>query len=312
MSFHRLRPLSGAGRTRASVVVAFALAGVFLLLLAADQAPLRKANVLRTSRQLRLLVEDNSTFTTDREGCNPITLPKDTFVPIFMLTRDRLTSFKMALESYRNSIETPYEVIVLDHQSSYPPMVEYLDALRQNGTKVVPLLSESWDAAMGEASSTMASYLKDRPEVQYYVFTDPDIFLPRVHPDILLFYAALLKSCPDYQKVGPHLQISDIPDEYTEMSYGGLVKWESQFWTKNLPHMATWNGAGQHFSDEDIDTTFAMRRRDVPFGRCQRPSARVHAPYAAVHTDWYFNSSDPPEDKVWYKEHLPDQSINHW
>ena len=298
------------GRLSAASLAAFAVATILLLSTATNDGA---RTGMRVARQTKLVVEDVNTFTTDREGCEPITLPKDTFVPIFMLTRDRLTSFKMALESYRSSIETPYEVVVLDHQSSYPPMVAYLDELRQNGTEVVPLLSESWREALKEARLKMKSYLKERPEVQYYVFTDPDIALPRVHPDILLFYAALLKSCPDYNVVGPHLQISDIPEQFTGAVRGsGVVKWESQFWTKNLPHMATWNGAGQHFSDEDVDTTFAMRRRDVPFVRLQRPSARVHAPYAAVHTDWYFNSTDPPEDKIWYMKNLPDKKVSHW
>ena len=293
-------------------MVAAALALTALLFSVATHVYDIRIGMEAASRQLRLVLEDINTFSTDRTGCEPITLPKDTFVPIFVLSRDRLTSLRTALESYSKSIETPYDVIILDHHSSYKPMLAYLDELRQNGTEVVPLQSESWNDALNEASSQIVSYLKERPDVQYYVFTDPDIALPRVHPDILLFFAALLKSCPDYMAVGPHLQISDIPEEYTNPAYGGAANWESQFWKTHLPHMATWNGAGQHFSDEPIDTTFAMRRRNLPFARLQSPSARVFAPYAAAHTDWYFNSTDLPEDKVWYKDHLPDASVNNW
>lgn len=57
--------------------------------------------------------------------------------------------------------------------------------------------------------------------MQHCVFTDPGIALPtRVHPGTLLFFAALLKSCPDYRTVAPHMQISDIPEEHTNSAYG--------------------------------------------------------------------------------------------
>ena len=154
-------------------------------------------------------------------------------------------------------------------------------------------------------------YLASRQDAMYYVFTDPDIALLRSRPDVLLFYAALLKSCNDYKAVGPHLQISDIPTEYTTKA--AVTEHESFFWTHSVPHMGTWNGFGQHFADAPIDTTFAMRRRNLRFARLQRPSARIHAPYSAVHTDWYHNTTNLPKDKVWYQTHLEvNRKVNHW
>lgn len=70
-----------------------------------------------------------------------------------------------------------------------------------------------------------------------------------------------------------------------------IQQWEKQFWAEGSPPMATWNMIGYHIGISPIDTTFAMRRRGYRFARLQRPSIRAYAPYAAVHVDWYQNSS---------------------
>eukprot|EP00571_Detonula_confervacea_P016822 CAMPEP_0172300408 /NCGR_PEP_ID=MMETSP1058-20130122/2511_1 /TAXON_ID=83371 /ORGANISM="Detonula confervacea, Strain CCMP 353" /LENGTH=65 /DNA_ID=CAMNT_0013010179 /DNA_START=23 /DNA_END=217 /DNA_ORIENTATION=+ len=59
-----------------------------------------------------------------------------------------------------------------------------------------------------------------------------------------------------------------------------------------------------------IDTTFAMRRRDESFKRLSGPSLRAYAPYAAVHVDWYDDSENLPEDKVFYKNRQ--SGVNNW
>merc|ERR1712157_83326 len=121
-------------------------------------------------------------------------------------------------------------------------------------------------------------------------------------------------SCKHINVVGPQLPISDIPDMYAQKSkvqqnlpnYG-----YAQFWIKP-PSMATWNKLGYHIAEYAIDTTFAMRRREYRFARLQYPAVRCYAPHAAVHVDWYYNSSSLPEDKVWYINHMDQKSVNHW
>jgi len=55
---------------------------------------------------------------------------------------------------------------------------------------------------------------------------------------------------------------------------------------------------------------FAMRRRDESFKRLSGPSLRAYAPYAAVHVDWYDDSENLPEDKVFYKNRQ--SGVNNW
>ena len=171
------------------------------------------------------------------------------------------------------------------------------------------LSADNWKQVLAESADFIERYLESRPNIQFYVYTDADIAFIHSAPDVLLFYAGILSSCKHVNVVGPQLQISDIPDMYSDKQK--VLKLHQSFWIKP-PSMATWNMIGYHIGSHLIDTTFAMRRRGYPFARLQQPSIRVFAPYAAVHVDWYYNSSSLPVDKVWYKEHLGKNQVNHW
>jgi hypothetical protein len=183
-------------------------------------------------------------------------------------------------------------------------MLEYLSTLKEKNITVHALEERVWDDALAHANRYMEDYLRKWPHIEYYVVTDPDVALLRSSPDILLFLAGLLASCPELKVVGPHLQISDLPSHYTGKTSGRTVfQWEKSFWLREVPNMATFKGLGFHHNDAPIDTTFAMRRRTQAFARLTCPCARTHAPYAAVHLDWYHNSSNLPADKQYYLQH---------
>ena len=185
-------------------------------------------------------------FYTDRADCQNSNVSSKTFVPIFIMTRDRVNGLREAVESYDNTISSPFEIIILDHNSTYPPMLEYLRYLQtERNIKVHPLKNPDWNAACWEADKLVQAYLKARPDVEFYVLTDPDIALKRTAPDILLYSAAILKSCPFVRVVGPHLQISDLPAHYTKKAHGFTVfERQARFWKKDVPSMATWKGLG--------------------------------------------------------------------
>lgn len=261
--------------------------------------------------------DKNNTMRVDFiDFCNVATthtLSSNTFVTIFVMTRDRVSSLRESLDSYKDTIQSPYEIVILDHNSSYPPMVDYLHELKtKQNISVVPLHEKTWDMALAEARGIIRQYLNHHPHIEFFVFTDPDIAFLRTLPDVLLFYAGLLRSCPKIKSVGPGLQISDIPLRFTKTVFGGrsVYKQHSQFWT-SVPNIATWNGAGYHIAKHPIDTTFVMFRRDADFGRHAGPSFRAYAPYAAVHVDWYDDSNNLPADKVYYTERQSGK-VNNW
>jgi len=259
------------------------------------------------------LLEDRSVMNgIDIQNCQYAEVPNDLFVPIFVMTRDRVSSLQKSLQSYWDTIQSPYEIFILDHNSSFPPMVNYLQQLAATqNVSVIPLVQEAWGDALKEANQFIRGYLDLHPHVSFYVYTDPDIAFMRSAPDILLFYAAVLSSCPEYKVVGPGLQISDIPSNFTKQLPNGQSVRErhSKYW-KEVPNIATWNGIGYHVAKHPIDTTFAMFRRNTPFERLTRPSLRAYAPYAAVHVDWYDDSSNLPADKIYYMQRQ--SGVNNW
>ena len=190
--------------------------------------------------------DQNNTIEVDIENCvkSMMSIPSDLFIPIFVLTRDRMSSLKTALNSYQRTFNSPYEIIILDHNSTYPPMVQFLHELEfvQN-LSVISLGEGTWDVALVEVRDIIQDYLGQHPGIEFYVFTDPDIAFLRTAQDVLLFYAGVLQSCPEIKIVGPSLQISDIP-EFNTMKVSGqksVFEWEKQFWNA-VPSVATWNG----------------------------------------------------------------------
>jgi hypothetical protein len=248
----------------------------------------------------------------DLDNCGYAQVPNDLFVPIFVMTRDRVSSLNKTLQSYRDTISSPYEVIILDHKSTFPPMIEYLNQLAATQkVSVSTLAHEGWDDALEEANMFIRSYLEQRPHVSFYVYTDPDIAFLRTAPDVLLFYAGLLTSCPEYNVVGPGLQISDIPSHFSKRlpNNESVYQRHSRFWV-DVPNIASWNKIGYHVARHPIDTTFAMYRRATPFKRLTIPSLRAYAPYAAVHIDWYDDSTNLPADKLYYATRQ--SGVNNW
>ena len=180
-----------------------------------------------------------------------VQVPSDLMIPIFVMTRDRISSLKTSLDSYQNTFTSCYEIIILDHQSSYPPMVQYLDELQTNhNVTVYQLKGGRWAQALNEAKGIIQNHLdQHHPNVEYFVFTDPDIAFLRAQHDLLLFYVGILRACPNIKTIGPALQISDIPANY--FSRPKVYEHEKQWWVggkeewkywDGVPRMATWNG----------------------------------------------------------------------
>jgi hypothetical protein len=205
------------------------------------------------------------TLTVDIPGCigNIGKVSSDDEIPIFILNRDRLSNLQNALRSYKR-LSSLWYVIICDHNSTYPPMLKYLNELTLSGTEVWRIQAQDWGEGLREMSNKIVHYLQFRPNLRHYVITDPDIILNGTSPDMLLFFAAVLEACPRVDVIGPALQISNIPQHYAKKTV--VYKHESQFWT-SVPATANWKEVSYHLVFQPIDTTFAMRRRTQPFQR---------------------------------------------
>lgn len=280
---------------------------------------------------------DRQLISADMDGCRQTvldtSLDNSSYTPIFLLTRDRVTTLRLTLESYQRTIATPYRVILLDHNSTFPPMLEFLKNIpKEYNVESVHSLSmhtavtwkrpKYWVKTIEEAADYIEGYLHDRPEIDHYVFSDPDISFMHTSPDVLLFFRAILQACPDITVIGPLLHTSDIPKSYNGREE--VLEVTTQFWERQKPNLASWKGRRYLFTKGTIDTTFSMRRRSTRFERLQENITVItFPPYSGTHLAWYFTderffdsyflSFDKQEiekEKEWYLSHQ--RRVSHW
>lgn len=212
-----------------------------------------------------------------------LTAPKlkfDADLPIFIVTRDRVTALARLVTWLEDEGMT--NVVILDNESTYPPLVEYLAStphtvvhLGRNVGHTAP-----WDAGMVDGL----------PEGQPFIVTDPDVVPDEQAHGAVKRMVWLLNRHPSYAKVGMGLHIDDLPDHYDMKAT--VVEFESQYWTRPLP------GGAYHAY---VDTTFALYRPGTAY--VLSPAMRTGAPYLARHDPWYPDSADLPAEFVYYREH---------
>ena len=205
------------------------------------RSPLGSEFVLPTSGN------DSATISVDFPGCVATALSRSERIPIFLITRDRLVVLKKMIQSLFDRLGTPFDLILVDNNSTYPDTVEYLNELQRSGVAQVwrdPVVTGvHWDSVTANVNSALAWYREHHPGVQFYAVSDPDLSLRGCAPDLLTFFAALLKACPSVHAIGPSLRLSNIPDSYplkkTVMSkqtmFWGLplkiAEWDNRFFS---------------------------------------------------------------------------------
>lgn len=215
---------------------------------------------------------------------------RGTSTPIFIITRDKLEQLMLLLGWLEESGYS--RIIIVDNDSSYPPLLDYLE--HSDHTIV------RHDENLGPHAAVWGSGVLENHAVNgHYVVTYSDVLPdPACPPDALDYFHYLLERYPDYAKVGFALRIDDLPDCYAlkEVAIG----WERQFW---------WWKLEPDVYHAAIDTTFALYRPNSGF--TLRPAIRTGRPYLAKHLPWYSNSKNPTAEEVYYRVHA-NQEIAHW
>ena len=75
--------------------------------------------------------------------------------------------------------------------------------------------------------------------------------------------------------------------------------------------MTTWNGVGYNFVEASIDTEFSVFWRHWQFKRLIGHNLRAHAPYAAVHVEWYEDPKNLAANTVYYNNRQAGK-VNTW
>lgn len=204
-------------------------------------------------------------------------------IPIIINNRNRYTFLKQMIEQlqsfgYKN-------IYVLDNDSSYPPLLEYYKTIP---AKVIFLKKNVGYKALWETD------VFEQFKNKYYVYSDPDILLQHDCPKdfVYILYKFLIKYSGK-EKVGVALKIDDLPDHY--LNKQEAIKNESIFWQNELE---------KDVYDAMVDTTLALYK-PLAFGNAEECEAiRVGGKLAAQHLTWYLNSSNLPEEELFYKKSI--------
>ena len=200
-------------------------------------------------------------------------------IPIFIITKDRLTCLKKAIESYKKLGDI--ELIFHDMGSTYPPLLDFLKKQKN----VVYYQNRIGREGLSSVSQTIKDWFAVN-EGDYYIVTDPDIVLKTPSEKILPFFKKLLDKFPKVKVVGSHVNVpSDLPIKYGH--------YDKLFW--ELPKEEL-DGI-KYFQKSTIDTTFGMYRKSFTFSR-HNEGIRVAEPCVAEHLGWFMDL-DNEEDKYY-------------
>jgi len=202
-------------------------------------------------------------------------------VPVIINSRDRRSCLEQ-LVSWLQSAGYA-NIAILDNQSTYPPLLDYLQAI-ENEVAVFRSPRNLGPRALW--SSGLAGLVSDVP----FVYTDPDVLpVEECPPDVVLALSELLGMHREATKAGLGIRIDDLPDRYQHKS--AVQAWEANFWKRPLP--------GNCY-DAAVDTTFALYR---PGSWHQLRAVRSGPPYLVRHLPWYADGSTPTPEERYYADH---------
>jgi hypothetical protein len=211
--------------------------------------------------------------------------------PCIVITRDRLSYAKACLASLEQYAYL-VDIIIVDHGSTYPPMVDWL--LHESLCPVFycgersPRALWEWDR--------LRSIVGDRS----YLVTDPDVVFDDACPsDWLARMDDEMHQRRTPVKVGLGLRVDDLPAG----TLGGRVRaWEGAFWLERTASGRAWKAP--------VDTTLALYPPlSVQPGFEWVNATRLDAPYLLRHLPWYGELD--AEEAAYYREHaLP--GATHW
>jgi len=234
-------------------------------------------------------------------------IPGKPIVPVFVIFNDKVTDLKEFIRSMHTVVHSSFQIIIIETASHIPEALDFADWMRKHHMPVVYTKSIlNNPAALNSISWIIDEFLRENPDSQYYVVTDPDLSLFGTRENILEVYADILNSTPDIRAVGPSLRIDDLPaNAYTNtmmwQSGKAAVDWELKFWPDSLRSISQSERHQKvYFAKAPIDTTFAMYRRGYKWHRMNK-GYRLAAPYDMKHTDWYYSpTSGIPVDMIKY------------
>lgn len=228
-------------------------------------------------------------------------------IPIFVILRDRFSTLKECLRAMHEAIATPFEIVIINQGSSYPPLLAYLSQLSTAGMEVINVPGEMATSngavhTMLEKIAPHIDHFMEKSKSEFYVVSDPDIALfGSPHGNILHVIASLLRAFPEKQIIGPTMRVDDVPPHSAFHELIGVdgMGYETAMWPEQLESFKFQKRRFYWCKQCNIDTTFGMRRKGY-YKRLDGQGARLMPPYGARHLDWYLDAERAPEDMLFY------------
>ncbi|MBK8565294.1 MAG: hypothetical protein IPN76_18615 [Saprospiraceae bacterium] len=204
-------------------------------------------------------------------------------MPVFINNFNRYRHLKAQMK-WLSSLADPVSVIIIDNNSTYPPLLAFYETLNSTNVQVVKLGFNSWRKGAVHLSKQLLGFDK-------FIITDPDLLpcedLPK---DVLSHLSDLLDRYPAYNHIGLSLEINDLPDNPLRET---VRRHESKFWP---PSAQVLKG---EVMVADVDTTFAIYRNGSDV-EALSPALRTVRPYTLRHLDWYIQPDDLTEEYRYY------------
>ena len=206
--------------------------------------------------------------------------------PVFINVRDRVDGLRRLVAWLQRAGQT--SIILLDNASTYPPLLDYLTAVQQDGVQVVHLPNLGYQALW--QSGILRQLQVDTP----YIYTDPDVVPgPDCPRDVIALCYAVLERHPVLDKVGLALRTADITCEQQETIRQQEAHWQLHRVEPGLTYAA-------------VDTTLALYRGQYHYSL--PASVRLAPPCELRHLPWYYREDALPADEAYYRAHADNSS----
>lgn len=225
-------------------------------------------------------------------------------VPIFIIFKDRVSILLEMLRSLYRHLRTPYEIVLIHDNSTYPGAVRFIDRLKDSGVFVYENARpwEDFDEFYDAVADCVDHYMR-HSESEFYVLSDPDCALDSVPWDMLAVYQSILQDL-HLDVVGAALRWDDFPEGLRGAAYEDTIA--------RLPAQTyTLDGRNYYYIEAQVDTTFAMYRKGPRLVRFAGKHVRMLPPLGARHLDFYFDKSRLPPDYSYYHAAARKKEVNH-
>lgn len=258
--------------------------------------PTKKIITRQTKRVIRVLIRKTKSFVkvvllrykNYRLKRSTLSITFSPEIPVFIICRDRFKPLKQLVKWIEEEGLT--NIIFIDNDSTYPPLVEYL----KNTKYEVLWLRKN----VGHTSPWSAHIINAYSKGREFIVTDPDVIPTKESHGAIKRFVELFNKYPGFTKIGLGLKIDDLPSHYKLRD--SVITWESQFWNHELE---------KDIFIADTDTTFAMYRANTQY--CIAPALRTGGKFVAQHEPWYQNSDQPDEELLYYRSHA-NKNIGTW